>query len=404
MSSIKRLLISILPLFLCSCQSSGISSFIESISSSEESSESTSGEEVERNFIGGNLIFTELYVDKYTYNRGVEITNISNQEMSLNGYMVNIYRDVGENSKPTETIALNGQLGAKKSFIIVYEGANDELKAKADLISDQFLTDGSFPMTITYNNLSDYVDIVGYVGYDTDIFQSSDAVRKTNRLIAREQYAPYDWIRYPVGTLTNLGNLNCIDNDILMSGPKLTSDDFSKPYAYDKGNGGGGLLEVTLTSTIDGDTSKFNFGYSLSEFDITGVNSLRYYGINTPEIAHNGNPADPYGPEARDFTNSILKKAKHFQVQSVEGYSLTETYGRVLGYLWISYENNPEPSDYFLINHYIIQNGFSRVNHVTRGKYNDLMTYQGVSYVEYMYDALNYAILNKINIHSIPEN
>lgn len=398
MKAFLRRLIILPALLLMACQ--GNSTSIDSISESASDSTTSSNQEVMLQFIGGDLIFTELYVGNVTYNRAVEITNIGYSAIALEGYYINIYRDAGEHSYPTESIPLSGTLNSGQSYVVAYSKASDELKNKADLVTELLMTDGSFPMTITYQGPSQFLDIVGYVGYDVDISQKSDVVRKLNAMEARSSYVPYDWVRYPADTLTNLGNINCIDNALLMEGPHLTQEDFSKPYAYDKGDGGGGLIEVTLSGTIDGDTSKFNFGYSLSEFDITGVNSLRYYGINTPEIAHGGNPADPYGPEARDFTNFILRKAKHFLVQSVQGYSLTETYGRVLGYLWLSYKDNPQPSDYFLMNHLIIQNGYSRVNHVTRGTYNDYMTYLGVSYVEYMYDALNYAVLNKINIHS----
>lgn len=34
--------------------------------------------------------------------------------------------------------------------------------------------------------------------------------------------------------------------------------------------------------------------------------SVRLIGVDTPEIAHNGDPADCYGPEAANFTNELL--------------------------------------------------------------------------------------------------
>ena len=349
-------------------------------------------------FVGGDLIFTELYIGESYSNRAVELANVADSDLDLNEYVLNIYRNGGNgNVKPSETIALKGTLKSQETYVIAYNYANSEIQAKADLVSEDFLNDGTFPMTIN-NNHGEVVDYLGYPGYFYDVANHSDTVRKVEKLKA-STFTPYDWIRYPTNNLNNLGNLYCLDNDALYAGPKLTDADFFAPYATNNNLGGGGCVEVSLSYTIDGDTTKFNFGYSLSEYGISGSNSLRYYGINTPEISHGGNPADPYGPEAKEFTNSIINKAKHYVVQSVKGYSLTETYDRLLGYVWVSMENNPKPEDYFLLNHYIVQNGYARIGHITRGSYNDDMTYKGVSYVEYLYDAQQYAIYNKLHIY-----
>lgn len=350
-------------------------------------------------FIGGDLIFTELYVEETYANRAVEIANVGNKEIDLNQYYISIYRDGGsDNVAPTETISLSGTLGINQTFVIAYDLASQKIKDKANLISDNFLNDGSFPMTI---NKSEYeiVDFLGKPGYFYDVASGADAVKKKEHLQANESFSPYDWIRYPTENLDHLGNLDCLDNETIFNGPKLEEKDFSLPYARSTSEGGGGLLEVTLLYTIDGDTTKFNFGNSLSSYGIRGSNSLRYYGINTPEISHGGSEADPYGPEARDFTNDIINRAKHFLVQSVAGYSLTETYGRILGFLWVTFLDDPKPEDYFLLNHYVVRNGYARVGHVVRGSYSNEMTYKGISYVEYLFDAKEYAIANKLHIY-----
>lgn len=385
MNKFSFLFASILPLMLlCGCEKQ------EDVSSIEEH---------EYQYVGGDLIFTELYVGEVYADRAVEIANVGHHDIDLSEYTLNIYRDGGNtNVKPTEVIPLSGTISPKGTYIITYSHAKNELKNKANLISEDFLNDGTFPMTLNKNTY-EICDSIGYPGSFYDVANHSDAVKKKEKLFSTETYSAYDWIRYPTSNLDNLGNLNCLENDVIYEGPKLQDKDFDLPYAVSTSEGGGGLVEVTLSYTIDGDTSKFNFGNSLSQYGIRGNNSLRYYGINTPELAHNGNPADPYGPEARDFTNNIVNTAKHFLVQSIAGYSLTETYGRVLGYLWVTFENNPKPKDYFLLNHYVLRNGYARVGHVTRGGYSDNMLYRGISYVEYLYDAQQYAIVNKLHIH-----
>lgn len=350
-------------------------------------------------FIGGDLIFSELYVGEVYANRAVEIANIGKKDIDLSKYHICIYRDGGADkpNKPSDYIYLEGTLPPLKTFVIAYSDANEQIKSKADMVSDALLNDGTFPMTIN-NSKEKVIDYLGFPGYYYNLAQGADAVRKVEKF-SGSKYDAYDWIRYPTSNLDNLGNLNCVDNTTLFDGPKLTAEDFTKPYALDSTQGGGGAMEVELNYTIDGDTTKFNFGSALAEYDITGSNSVRYYGINTPELPHGGNPADPYGPEARDFTNSLINSAKHFVVQSVYGHPLTETYGRVIGYVWVSFKDNPEPSDYMLLNHYILQNGYARIGHIDRGGYNDLMLYNGISYVEYLYDAQQYAISHKLHIY-----
>ena len=365
-----------------------------SSSGSVDSSSNSGGSSAE--FVGGDLIFSELYVGEVYADRAFELANVGKEELDLSKYTVKVFRDAGaENPVPTETIKLSGHLSPNKACVVAYDGASQVILDKANIIVNNFLNDGTFPMTIN-NSDGDIVDYLGYPGYFYDVANHADTVRKVECLSA-STFSAYDWIRYPVSCLDNLGNLNCLDNDTIYNGPKLSQKDFDNPYVVD-GHGGGGCLKVTLSSTIDGDTTRFNFGNSLAAYDISGTYPMRYYGINTPELPHGGNPADPYGYEARDFTNSIINSSKHFVVQSVRGYSLTETYGRMLGYVWVSNLNNPQPEDYVLLNHYILLNGYARVGHIDRGGYNDYMLYNGISYTEYLYDAQQYAIKNKLHI------
>ena len=361
--------------------------------SSEKKEESSIREEVPH-----ELIFSELYIGERYSDRAVEIANIGENTLDLSKYYINIFRDGGgEKALPSETIHLEGTLESNHTFVIAYPSAKQEILDKADMISADFLNDGTFPMTINDIN-GDVIDSIGYPGYFYDVANHADTVRKVEKL-SPSTYSAYDYVRYPTSCLDNLGNLDCVDNDTLFKGPKLTAQDFNTPYTSDGVTGDGGAVEVTLSYTIDGDTTRFIFPNSLSQYDLNGNKSVRYYGINTPEIAHGGNPADPYGPEAREFTNNLINSSKHFVVQSVKGYSLTETYGRMLGYIWVSDKNNPDPEDYYLLNHYIVQNGYARIGHIDRGGYNDYMLYNGISFVEYLYDAQQYAIANKLHIY-----
>lgn len=345
-----------------------------------------------------NLIFTEFCCGNTVEDRAVEIYNLGDSDIDLSKYCLAIYRH-GENA--SEKIALNGVLNSNKTFVVTYSNSSDDFKSKADMVSDSLMNDGSFSMAILYKDKY-VVDVLGTIGYSYDIAQYSDLVRKNDYFKARDQYEEYEWIRYPVGTLSNLGNINCIDEKTLLEGPKLTQKDLDTPFCDSSVIGNGGTIKASLTYSIDGDTSKINFGNEYSEYGVSGNQSVRYFGINTPEVAHgNGKKADAYGNEASDFTERLIKSAKSIVIQSIRDYSLHETYGRVLGYVWVSDKTNPKPEDYELLSYKVVKEGYARVGFITRSdEYTNKMTYKGISYTEYLYDAQNYAKLLKLNIHS----
>lgn len=346
-----------------------------------------------------NLIFTEFCCGQLVNDRAVEIYNLSDESIDLSNYSLAIYRH--GDAKPSETIQLSGTLEGKKTYVVVYSGSNDSFKAKANLISDDLMNNGTYSMSILYKN--QYVlDVLGDIGYNFDIAESSDLVRKTNFFTPRDKYEEYGWIRYPVGTLSNLGNIDCIDEKTLLEGPKLTQKDLDTPFCESSVTGNGGTIKASLSYSIDGDTSKINFGYDYSEYGISGNLSVRYFGINTPEIAHGqSDKADPYGNEARDYTKSLIESAKSIVIQSIRDYSLHETYGRILGYVWISDKYDPKPEDYELLSYKVVKEGLAKVGFITRSdEYTTKMTYKGISYTEYLYDAQNYAKVLKLNIHS----
>lgn len=347
-----------------------------------------------------NLLLTEMSTGSSTYrDRAVEISNIGDEDIILNDYSLNVYRNRNEN--PSNVIPLDGHvIKAKSSFVIAYQNAKEEILDKADLVTDQYLNDGTFPVALAFDE--EPFDSIGTIGYIHDFAQGAVLVRLKEYFYQSLDFNLYHWVRYPIDTLNTLGNYDVISQQALLEGPKLTAENFDTPFCYDASKGTGGAIEVKYVRNYDGDTTLFNYGYTYSSYDVSGSLSTRYYAINTPEIAHSPDEvADPYGNEARDFTAGQLSRAKHYVVQSVNGYSLHETYGRMLGYVWVAFKDNPEPSDYYLLNFLIVKEGLSRPGFLTRSaEYNSLMLYNEISYVEYIYYAEQYAIAYKLNLHS----
>lgn len=421
----KRLLLISVAIALTSCSilepysnSSVSSSFISSSQNSESiiSSTITSSEELTSSLVevsssslltseisippvNKNIILTEMNTGTTYSDRAIEISNIGEEDVALNHYAINVYRNWSD--IPTETIALDGYvINAKSCFVIAYSEAKKEIKDKANLITAKYLNDGTYPVSLSF--YGQVVDTIGEIGNIYDFAKAAVLVRLKEYFTQYKKFKEYRWIRYPINTLETLGNYDVISEEDLLDGPKLTDEFFNKPFCDNATNGNGGVLEVSYLYNIDGDTTRFNYGSDYDEYEISGSLSTRYYGVNTPEIAHSDDEEpDPYGDEAKAFTQRMLNSAKHYIVQSVNGYSLHETYGRMLCYIWITNKENPEISDYQLLNFLIVKNGFSRPGFIDRkASYNSLMTYQGISYVEYLYYANTYAELLGLNIHS----
>ncbi len=77
---------------------------------------------------------------------------------------------------------------------------------------------------------------------------------------------------------------------------------------------------------------------------------IRYKGINTPEIAHEGSPAEPFGYEAKEF-NQRLVAGKRVRILT-KGRS-SDQYGRTLAYLYLP--------DGRMVNEILLQKGLAYV-------------------------------------------
>lgn len=379
--------------------SSSVESSSVSSESSSDSSNSSSGSSIEPKEIKKALIFTEVVVSKSVSNRAFEVTNIIDEVVDLSDYEVRIYRQYSE--VPTHIIPLTGYLEPLKPYVVVYDEASDVLLAKADLTSNKLINDGTWAMGI-YSINDELNDILGTIGFVQDYAYSKDLVRKKEYFGFKEAYRVLDYVAYPQNDYSRLGNLDVISEKELLEGPKLTSEDFEGTFVnVDKNCGTGKVIKTTLKRTIDGDTSHFDYGSAYSSSGISGSRSTRYYGVNTPEIAHSsGETPDPYGNEARDYTNNKLRNAQSIALQSVKNASLTDNYDRMLMYVWISDKKNAEPEDYVLLNFLIIKDGFSNVSFVNSDAPIDDMLYKGVSYVSMMRHAEEYSRSLGLNIHS----
>ena len=335
-----------------------------------------------KNDTNSKLIISEV-VEGTGDNRAVELYNRSQGTINLNDYSLEI-----QLKNSSKIVALNGNLKPNETFVVAYSDASEEILNKSNLVSDNLTFIGSQPILLKKG--SKIVDILGIK--DTNINYGADIslVRKKEFLIGRKEFVEYDWIRYNCDNINYLGTIEpSISNEELLLGPKLTDLDYSRPFYIEQENGsflgGGGVMEVTVSSYVDGDTTCFNYDPTIiSKIGVEQGTKLRYQNIDTPECYY-GNIQE-FGLVAKDYTNFRLSNALHIQVQSVLNGSLTETFDRMLGWVWVDDE---------LLNFHIVLMGYSNSAFAA----NDEMRYKDVSYSNFIHNAQLYAQLKNRGIH-----
>lgn len=83
---------------------------------------------------------------------------------------------------------------------------------------------------------------------------------------------------------------------------------------------------VTIAWVHDGDTVR-----------LTDGRNIRLIGINSPELARDGRPAEPYAIKARDFLRQFATRSRHWHVRW--GKQRHDHYGRWLGHVFLGDKN-----------------------------------------------------------------
>lgn len=141
--------------------------------------------------------------------------------------------------------------------------------------------------------------------------------------------------------------------------PKENKNEFSKEerQIYQK---------AKVKYAVDGDTIWV---------DIDGKDEkIRFVGVNTPEIAKDGKPAEFMADEAKDFTNSILKNKEIYLERDI---SDRDKYDRLLRYIWLEEPaKNPSLSDIEknTLNGILVKEGYAYANYYKPDiKYQDYL-------------------------------
>ncbi len=120
------------------------------------------------------------------------------------------------------------------------------------------------------------------------------------------------------------------------------------PYGY--------TINSKVARVIDGDT-----------FVLADSQHVRILGINTPEIARLGKPAQPYADSAASFTKSLIEGK---QVKLTFDGKTYDIFGRLLAYVWLI---DRAGKDSLFIQAELLKAGLARISYYPKGKrYYDL--------------------------------
>lgn len=298
---------------------------------------------------------TDLMISKYLegslYNRALELYNRASESIDLSAYKVLIYQD-GSNS-PSVTIALEGVLEAKSSYVISYTESDQEILDKADFVTNQLDFNGNDTIAIQYYNGTN-VDVLGNIGWGLFILADMTLVRNESITAPSTTFDINSWDRYTKDYSDNLGSHPYSYPDTFYFDEAFTEKPFTQP---------GGVAQVSFVSNNDGDTAQFTPGF-------TNDNRVRFIGIDTPETG-----SGTVATQARQYVYNALNNATTIYIQYDPASGNTDTYGRYLGLVWY---------DGKLLNYELVKNGFSQNN------YSDpqgLLVFEGISLQTWMANA-----------------
>ena len=334
---------------------------------------------------------SEIFSNENFLESAVEITNKKQIEVDLT---LNIYKE----NKLLVSRNLKDDFNGLTNTSIVYENArfNKDLGTVKTIKFDDNYIFGTNYIEIVDSN-GNILDSIGTKGFAVNYITNGSLIKNEQNLFAQETFDYKLWYKVRSDNTSYLGNTDTpIKYDEFIKGPKIMENYWNSKF-IENNVPYGGFYETSVSEYGDGDTTNFKFE---NVDGLSAVERTRYYLVNTPEIDHTSEGSkiteEPWGVAAMNYTNDILKNAKHILIQSALGGSVRETYGRLLGFVWYTNETNPTINDYSLLNYELVLNGYGKF--MTGTLLNDMVS-NDVLYYHYFDIANEVATSKGIKIH-----
>jgi len=273
------------------------------------------------------------YVDggNDTDNQAIELYNPTDAAIDLQYYHITIYQNGSYTATYTIPLPIYS-LAVGETYVIVYSEADADLLAKADLTTDKLSFDGNDCIQLCYEN-GTFIDTIYAVGNTSFIMDDEVFIRDESIVVGTRTYDVDEWVAYIPSYTEKLG-IHPVSTPTVLEFIYVDRS-FLDPL--------GGMDLVTLAYTVDGDTAAFTPGFLDNQ-------RVRFLGVDTPESYKEDGEPDPWGPEAKEYTDSVLEAGTIIYIQSDPALGFYETYGRSLGFVWV---------DGVLLNYELVRLGYS---------------------------------------------
>ncbi|MGE4320222.1 MAG: lamin tail domain-containing protein [Acholeplasmataceae bacterium] len=344
------------------------------------------------------VVVSKLYDATSQANNVIELYNNSDVDEDLSDYTIQVFTNGA--TEPQKTFALSGTIAANSYFEITGSTATD---AQVLAASNFAYSEGSLPFNgndaIAVVKKDTIIDFLGYTGMDISFALDVTLIRigEVSAFTPSTTYDEFNFITYIPDAFQYLKNetyeIKTLDQ--LLDGPRLEERYLELPYKDPDNDtlGTGGAVLVTSNGVTDGDTANFN---ALNGYP---GGALRYFYINTPEVDGGSYvSAEPWGYVASKYNKQFLlidSSQKEIRIQSVPGYSLTESNGRNLGFVWING---------YLSQFLIVSEGLTEDVGSSYDAYDLALTYKNVPYLTFLRFAEQRARENGWGLHGYPTN
>lgn len=153
-----------------------------------------------------NLFFSE-YIEGSSYNKAVEIFNLSSEDVDLTHYSIELYSNGA--LTPTKTIALAGTIEANATFVLAHPSANQSILDKAQQFSNRLNFNGDDTLVLKFKNIP--LDTIGKIGeqevWGDEVITTQDntLIRKPSIIESNSSFEITQWIALGNDIVDNLG-------------------------------------------------------------------------------------------------------------------------------------------------------------------------------------------------------
>lgn len=162
-------------------------------------------EKPEENNFSIEIFFSE-YVEGTSYNKALEIVNLTGENIELEAQAYSIKKQSNGTGDWMGEVLLAGNLAHEETFVITNEAAISEITSKSNQLKAGAPLDfnGNDPVGLFKNG--ELIDVIGNLDSDEDFAKDQTLRRKKSITAPSLEYNPDDWEFLEMHTVEDLGS------------------------------------------------------------------------------------------------------------------------------------------------------------------------------------------------------